>query len=96
MEENIDSIKETESNEEENLKNAPVNNNVEDKPISKNAPADNTDEVKPNLINNPEKNILNSNNESKTKPAALEILATLEANLSLSPYFISDVAMLSF
>ena len=37
-----------------------------------------------------------STSDNKIKQSAPEICATLEANLSLSPYLISDVAMLSF
>ena len=37
-----------------------------------------------------------STSDNKIKQSAPEICATLEANLSLSPYLISDVAILSF
>jgi len=37
-----------------------------------------------------------STSDKRTKESALDICATLEANLSLSPYLISEVAILSF
>ena len=37
-----------------------------------------------------------STTDSKIKVSALVICATLDANLSLSPYFISEVAIVSF
>ncbi len=59
MEENIDSVKENRSNDENALKNVPTENNAKDQP---------------NLINNnTEENVVNTNNQNKTKAVSNEI-----------------------
>ena len=76
MEENINSIKENKSNDEEALKNVPRENSESisnENDSSKNVPKDNAKDQSQLINVNTEENVVNPNNQNITKAISNEI-----------------------